>query len=514
MVEVGTDGVDPRLYVPVPDERGRYAALSHCWGDVTPLKTTKGTIDELRRGIELSRFPRTFQDAVSVCRRLQIKYLWIDSMCIIQDDEDDWAVESAKMSSVYQNAFITIAAAAAQNSTEGFFLPRPFSIRQSFTTAAEVQGKVEEVEIFARPWQSNWHWTKNIGDGPWDRDQHPLDTRAWTLQEHVLSRRILRFTAHELVWHCRATHLCECLPGCVERKEALKLLNLEAIGGDTESGLGPRVSDPRIIWTEIVSPFTRRAITRDSDRLEAISGVAAALAAASQMTYVGGMWKDMLGHSLYWQTDAPGSSRRAGYYAPTWSWASVVGSVQANDVPSTRPLPQTEVVDVEYALATLNPYGRLSAAKLTIKGILMDVRVTRLDPPEHGEPFKLEFLDDSVLGPGNDLTMTARAFPDIRTASDEVLELQLGDALPFLILACNVYGKGFDSMLGVLLVQDSSGMSNTGEATYRRVGMGDVRLRDSDRDQGEFAGTAEKGLAWDIAHRLAAKGSVSTITIV
>ncbi|KAJ4179513.1 hypothetical protein NW755_012422 [Fusarium falciforme] len=101
-------------------------------------------------------------------------YLWIDSLCIVQDDENDWAVQSSKMSDVYQNAYITIAAAAARNSTEGCFQSRPFSVRKSFATVAEVQDKVEQVEVFARPWQSNRHWTTNIGDGPRDRAQNPL----------------------------------------------------------------------------------------------------------------------------------------------------------------------------------------------------------------------------------------------------------------------------------------------------------------------------------------------------
>jgi hypothetical protein len=244
---------------------------------------------------------------------------------------------------------------------------------------------VEEVEIFARPWRSTWHWTKNIGDGPWNQAQHPLETRAWTLQEHLLSRRILRFAAHELVWHCRATHLCECRPGSVVHKESLRVLSLDTLGDPVKSVYQSLISNPRVIWPGIVSAFTRRAIMRESDRLESISGVAAALAAPLGMTYVGRMWKEMLGHSLYWQVEQPGSSRREAYYAPTWSWASVIGSVLSNDEPSHCPLPQTKVEDVQYTLATPNPYGRLSDAKLTISGIVTDVCMTLLDRPEHKE---------------------------------------------------------------------------------------------------------------------------------
>ncbi|EWY92299.1 hypothetical protein FOYG_05877 [Fusarium oxysporum NRRL 32931] len=227
VVAVGGEDTEPHLFIPSSDDRGRYIALSHCWGDAMPLKNTKTTFTEFYQRIDFSRFPKTFQDAIIVCWKLNIEYLWIASLCIIQDDEHDWAVESPKMFDVYQNAYVTIAAAAAHNSSEGLFHPRPFSVRKMFSTASRNNDKVEEVEIFARPWNSQWHWIDSIGDGPWCRDPNPLDKRAWALQEHVLSCRILRFTAHWLVWHCRTAHICECRPGSHLGKESLSLINLD-----------------------------------------------------------------------------------------------------------------------------------------------------------------------------------------------------------------------------------------------------------------------------------------------
>ncbi|RSL58395.1 hypothetical protein CEP54_007793 [Fusarium duplospermum] len=473
ILDVGSQGMDPRLYVPSSDEGGKYIALSHCWGDVIPLKTTKSTFDEFCRGIDLTKFPQTFKDAIVVCQELQIRYLWIDSLCIIQDDDDDWAVQSPKMSDVYQNAYITIAAAAAQNSTEGCFRQRPFSIRKSFATVAEVEDKVEQVEVFARPWQSDRHWTKNIGDGPQYLDQNPLETRAWTLQEHILSGRILRFTAHELVWHCRQVHLCECRPGCAFHKEALRLVNLNRMTGDKDSSVGVRASDPRIVWSEVLGPFTRRAITHESDRLPAISGVAAALASPMGMEYIGGMWKGMLGNTVCWSVDTPGTSRHKTYYAPTWSWASVVGPVMAVWNPGTAELPQTEVVDVQYTLATPNPYGRLSSASLTIKGLLLDVSITSDDLQEEDDgreiSFQLQFLNKSVTDTDMKLEMIRLAFPDIVATSGETPELRPGEPIRLLLLACKVYRQGFDSMLGLLLTEAPDVQSGTGGPVYRRV---------------------------------------------
>ncbi|KAL2674097.1 hypothetical protein Neosp_012543 [[Neocosmospora] mangrovei] len=476
ILDIGSEGTCPRLCVPNSDERGKYAALSHCWGDVMPLKTTKSTFDEFCRGIDLSKFPQTFKDAIVACQKLQIRYLWIDSLCIVQDDEGDWAVQSPKMSDVYQNAYITIAAAAARNSTEGCFISRPFSIRKAFATVAEVQGKVEQVEIFARPWQSDRHWTKSIGDGPGDRSQNPLETRAWTLQGHILSSRILRFTAHELVWHCREVHLCECRPGCAFSKEALRLANLDRMSSDKDCSFGMRSSDPCIVWSEVVTPFTRRAITHESDRLPAISGVAAALAGPMGMEYIGGMWKGMLGSTVCWHVDEPGISRRETYYAPTWSWASVVGPVEAVWNASTIELPQTEVIDVQYTLATPNPYGRLSSAKLTIKGLLLDVLMKSPDDLQAKDKsrnisFQLQFLDKSVTETDMKVKMTCLAFPDIVTKSGEAPELCLGEPIRLLLLACKVYGQGFDSVPGLLLTEAPNVQNDTGDIVYRRIVM-------------------------------------------
>ncbi|KAG6992333.1 Pre-mRNA-splicing factor rse1 [Fusarium oxysporum f. sp. conglutinans] len=140
VVAVGGEDTEPHLFIPSSDDRGRYIALN------------------------FARFPKTFQDAIIVCRKLNIKYLWIESLCIIQDDEHDWAVESPKMCDVYQNAYLTIAAAAAHNSSEGLFHPRPFSVQKMFPTASRNDDKVEEVEIFARPWTLETDYSESDQD--------------------------------------------------------------------------------------------------------------------------------------------------------------------------------------------------------------------------------------------------------------------------------------------------------------------------------------------------------------
>ncbi|KAJ4035476.1 hypothetical protein NW761_012360 [Fusarium oxysporum] len=213
------------------------------------------------------------------------------------------------MCDVYQNAYLTIAAAAAHNSSEGLFHPRPFSVQKMFPTASRNDDKVEEFEIFARPWSSQRHWIDSIGDGPWCRDPNPLEKRAWTLQGHsgIVAPRISASVVQDYT-------------------KAKSRSGSSMIAGNNPLQ-GPRIMDPLIVWLEIIGPFTGRAITHETDRLPALSGVAAALGAFMKTEYIAGMCKDKLGMNICWHVEQAVTSRHEAYYAPTWSWASVIGPV-------------------------------------------------------------------------------------------------------------------------------------------------------------------------------------------
>jgi hypothetical protein len=108
--------------------RGHYVALSHCWGTLGkhPLRTTTDNLQEHISGISWSTLPKTFQDALKITRELGIDYIWIDSLCIVQDSEEDWRQESREMGLIYERARVTIAAAgAADSSPKCFILDRP-----------------------------------------------------------------------------------------------------------------------------------------------------------------------------------------------------------------------------------------------------------------------------------------------------------------------------------------------------------------------------------------------------
>lgn len=127
LVEVGTEGTNLRLVDTnnfVPDT-ARYATLSYCWGTVRPLTTTSDNVDLFATRIPAEDLPRTFLEAVSITRDLGIPYLWIDSLCIVQDDPGDWRMEAGRMKDIYSGSSITISASDAQNSTPGLFRRQP-----------------------------------------------------------------------------------------------------------------------------------------------------------------------------------------------------------------------------------------------------------------------------------------------------------------------------------------------------------------------------------------------------
>ncbi|KAK4115383.1 HET-domain-containing protein [Canariomyces notabilis] len=187
---VGSEHREPRL-VEIHNEEAQYTALSHCWGGMQHihLTTTRQTLEDRRESIPLTTLPRTFRDAVLLTRMIGIEYIWIDSLCIIQDDDEDWARESARMAEVYQNAALTISADGAANDSEGLFEPsRKRSVEESRIQASHPadSAPVYVRKTTLRPFGDYVHVITH-------RSDQPLRRRGWTLQEWLLSARVVHF---------------------------------------------------------------------------------------------------------------------------------------------------------------------------------------------------------------------------------------------------------------------------------------------------------------------------------
>ncbi|KAF7897480.1 hypothetical protein EAF00_005708 [Botryotinia globosa] len=270
-----------------------YSTLSHCWGNSDILKLTISNLESFKDNISLERLPKTFIEAII-------------------DSEDDWQTESVSMEDVYGNSSLNIMATASKNSHEGLSRSR--------------DPKMLEL-CPARIWKE----ARNSG---------PLLERGWVLQELVMSPRSLHFCDGELLWECREMASCETFPtGLPEicEREYIKVRPLSGsdlyerkylIDGATETMKG--IAYDR--WARWISLYSQTNLTKDSDKLAAVSALAKCTRAVFDDVYMAGLWRSMFADQLLWSGLL--TSRPKDYRAPTWSWASVDGFVI---LPSIRP---------------------------------------------------------------------------------------------------------------------------------------------------------------------------------
>lgn len=298
--------------------RGVYACLSHCWGDGQPLKTTlvPDTLTLFQEGIEWQHLPKTFQDAIVVTRRFSIQYLWIDSLCIIQDDQRDWQIQSARMADIYQNAIVTIAGSASSGPHEGLFrVAEDAHIDRSLSSRTDG-------EAF-----DNIRTRKALSH---DAAQLPLVQRGWVLQERLLSPRCLHFGTNELIWECMELLLCEC--GSLNLQETNRYKWPEP-KHRLHPDLLRYIMTPNLIttaWQASVVDYSRMILSHPEDIFPAISGIAKSITAATGWTYVAGLWKEQLVVGLTWRVERPEHAVRCiPWRAPSFSWASILSRVQS-----------------------------------------------------------------------------------------------------------------------------------------------------------------------------------------
>jgi hypothetical protein len=271
---------------------------THCWGKLEILTLRKNNIEALHRDISVNTLCKTFQDAIVVTRALGFNYLWIDSLCIIQDDELDWERESASMAEVYGNAVVNIAATIARDGLDGLFIERSTTrtSRQYIRTNTSQMFEITDHKLYSRC-----------------LERTPLSRRSWAFQERFLARRTIHFSTEQIFCECRCHIACESHP--------------TGLNGDPEFfSLFPKGDFPEK-WPDIVSEYSKGLLTFPKDKLVALSGVARHLQRISGDEYCAGLWRKDLERQLCWRSDTwhpdqpPSESRKLPYRAPSWSWA-------------------------------------------------------------------------------------------------------------------------------------------------------------------------------------------------
>ncbi|GAW23367.1 hypothetical protein ANO14919_129250 [Xylariales sp. No.14919] len=314
---------DPiRLVESVDIELSPYVALSHCWGklpEAERLCTFKNNITQLTQCIEFNVLPQTFRDAIQVTRGIGIEYLWIDSLCIIQDDRADWERESVRMEQVFSSAYCTIAAGSSKSSAEGFLHVRQPRFSVQLETAS--MGKLYVCQNI-----DNFHRDVDLGE---------LSSRGWVMQERVLSRRSIFYTSTQVYWECGAGVHCETLAHLKNAKAALV--------GDARfpnSALEYYRDGRQMLLQDLYERYSRLAFTEYWDRPVAILGLQKRLARALRTEGAYGVFAEYFARLLLWKRCGDESMKRlsqlpepkwllgAHHYAPTWSWFSKVGAIK------------------------------------------------------------------------------------------------------------------------------------------------------------------------------------------
>jgi hypothetical protein len=371
-----------------------YITLSHVWGATRPLTTTKSTLKERMTGISIDSLPQTFKDIVTVARELPVRYVWVDSLCIVQDSDVDWEIESGKMGDYYTNSLLTVAAISSSDSSGGLFRrrnplelsPCPVKIKlpqpnltgpptipiSGFFRHARVEDPSNRTDGFQRP---------------------PLWQRAWVVQERLLSSRLLMFSKAQMSWRCRSKEASEHMPegssrwiGWSNEDRVLKpILDRLQRSGRKLGEKTPLVvhtnearSDLKDIydaWYDLIMLYGKCNLTFASDIFPAISGIASSISRASSDQYVAGLWKSDLHRGLMWTAPDSTSSRAdlREYRAPSWSWASLPATCTffvreiIQDEPDTSCM---EIEDAEVNIKGANAFGETSSGRLQIKGLL------------------------------------------------------------------------------------------------------------------------------------------------
>ena len=336
----------------VQGQRGSYLALSHCWGTGRGLTTTKKTLGRRKAGINLRDLPQTFEDAVYITRELGHRYIWIDSLCIIQDDEADWRRESAKMAEVYSKAYLTIAAALAHEDIQGFLSARP--VRQYIPLTYPGKGVVYAFSIpFLQDSAEGYSYTRMF--------EEPLVKRGWTLQERYLASRTLHFGTTQLSFECEEHFLTE---------DGYANTQLVHYLGPPS---GPTISKK---WHDVIDAYGKRRLTYSKDKLIALAGLARVFEErctheSGKQQYLAGLWRDNLVKYMCWSVGGHGTPVSP-YRAPTWSWASLEGSISSTPLNGWEEIAKIEDAGVD--LAGENPYGEVKGGWVRIRTARMSLK--------------------------------------------------------------------------------------------------------------------------------------------
>ncbi|KLU89851.1 hypothetical protein MAPG_08820 [Magnaporthiopsis poae ATCC 64411] len=473
---IETSGAPPELIEAISKES--YIALSYCWGADQPIKLTGKTHTSLTtQGVNTGDLPRTLQDAAWFVRKMGRQFLWVDALCILQDSDGDKAAEISRMGTYYGSSAATLSAASASDCNQGFldWTGPPEGQQQFLTGPISVPFKCLDGDAHVA--DGHVYLFSRIRPPP-----EPITTRAWTLQEAFLSRRLLIFAANQMYWCCSS--------GYSDESGALR----EHAFGGPESPVELIYPIARLAelpaelgWRRVVASYTRRGLGFAGDKLPAIAALAEAFTKTAadrgrRWKYLAGLQVDvgedddldedrrgqiwaaaLLWHSASWQD----CTRPVDYRAPSWSWAAVEGRVDLKDKARQGPISDHVAVRVnDYGVVlkdAIAPFGMVASGFLLLQAKLVALHATidlGVCPSIKGDDDREPPLKAT---PGDEEQPTLELRPD---SMADIKAIRAGvaghtDPLPLSLLVVHGDGDSKEAHDGLIVCPASPGLRNS-----------------------------------------------------
>ncbi|KAI0446269.1 heterokaryon incompatibility protein-domain-containing protein [Xylaria telfairii] len=440
-----------------------YITLSHCWGGHVPLQLTTRSRDEFKKSIAEESMPVLYMDAVHIAQSLNITYIWIDSLCIMQDSREDWRRESSMMGLVYQNGLFNIEAVSAPNCSHSLFTARDPLQLFPHVVKASTSDDPRYVQ-----------WTEN-DDEYWATGgfmaSEVLYSRGWVVQERLLALRSIMFTKKQIFYRC-AEQLTSEIGGLrhfpLENRRGYSLYKNLSTAGLTEENCFE-------LWRRVVRAYCICALTAPGDKLVAIAGVARMFGKVRKSRYLAGLWEHTILEDLLWIRAGDREPRPRDFRAPTWSWASV-NITEHGEERTLRRKECTEclvsvpkLVEASMQLAGPDEYGEVQSGRLMMKGHLYPVfrnQKNILNPPNTKSATDLRaFITDAInnlFAEFQGQAVKTLVCPDY---DDQDIRITLAECFMMPLLHEREYGT-FHKIEGLLLA------ANTPEwGVYQRIGV-------------------------------------------
>ncbi|SCV37201.1 related to tol protein [Fusarium fujikuroi] len=461
------------------DDTKEYCALSYSWGFSKPYVMTSFNLAAFQKEIHVKDLPKLLQDSIQVVRGLGFRYLWIDALCIMQDGSqssvasDDWVDQAGKMNDIFGNAAVTIAAAECFDGNSSMIVPRNPLSQLSCRLDASTNLYYEVVPPC----------TPHCLLHPFDKARFHLDTRAWVFQERILSPRTVHLTRNFVHLECRTELRCGAMggsdacyhSGAIAKADYQVLFSMFGPYGLDDSAHDAFLS----FWHELVRKYSTTNLSRKSDLLVALAGLAKQVQIKSQLTWSFGLWQEHLLRDLLWYVRG-GRGTPCHERSPTWSWASIdVQGPQIIYEPATQGSLLADII------------GLPDATDFVGRGLLVDatkhcVKVSGLLRP--GAPDSLKYGQNSASRMHKDICVH-RNCQGIRHIHRQCpfhpdYDLPNNIELYSFLIACASgaqqrmgSSQSLDTHVGIVLTP-----APEHERRYRRVGYFHIDIQETDDD--------------------------------